>query len=292
MNYIEQINLFNEYTRYHYLPANSQLIWYKLMHLFNESSWESEIHVDNYRLMGETSIKCERTLNKHREFLVRSGLIEYTPGSGHVPSTYKLNELYRAHGGTVSIRRRYNTRGEERVEDVEPKIRKKDSYQNMEINQQRKITSRPKVDRPSKTTQVIDLFNAHHNQMRSVRKRTTERSKAVNRLFKQGYTMDDFETVFLNAEESNFLNGFNDRGWTADFDWLLKPKNFVKVLEGNYKNKSLAKQEPTAQDFLDGVARGIIDFTGEPIQEDFSDFVVEEPEYVLDESLEGIVEND
>ena len=39
---------------------------------------------------------------------------------------------------------------------------------------------------------------------------------------------------FEYAGRSRFLTGENDRGWVMDFDWLLKPANFVKVLEGKY----------------------------------------------------------
>lgn len=37
--------------------------------------------------------------------------------------------------------------------------------------------------------------------------------------------------------ESNYLNGENERGWKASFDWVIEPKNFAKILEGNYKNR-------------------------------------------------------
>lgn len=43
--------------------------------------------------------------------------------------------------------------------------------------------------------------------------------------------------MFTIASKSDFLNGKNNTGWTASIDWLLKPANFVKVLEGNYVNK-------------------------------------------------------
>ena len=35
---------------------------------------------------------------------------------------------------------------------------------------------------------------------------------------------------------SQFLNGYNQKGFTATFDWLVLPNNFIKVLEGNYDN--------------------------------------------------------
>lgn len=42
--------------------------------------------------------------------------------------------------------------------------------------------------------------------------------------------------VFENAAKSDFLNGKNERGFIASFDWLVAPNNFIKVLEGNYDN--------------------------------------------------------
>ena len=41
------------------------------------------------------------------------------------------------------------------------------------------------------------------------------------------------------ASASDFLNGKNDRSWVANFDWLIRPNNFPKVLEGNYDNKNV-----------------------------------------------------
>lgn len=35
--------------------------------------------------------------------------------------------------------------------------------------------------------------------------------------------------------ESPFLKGQNNRSWVINFDWLIKPTNYVKVLEGNYR---------------------------------------------------------
>ena len=39
------------------------------------------------------------------------------------------------------------------------------------------------------------------------------------------------------VRQSSFLVGKNDRGWTVTFDWFIKPGNFSKVSEGNYKDR-------------------------------------------------------
>ena len=40
------------------------------------------------------------------------------------------------------------------------------------------------------------------------------------------------------AMTNDFLNGKNDRGWIADFDWLFAPNNFQKALEKKYVNRA------------------------------------------------------
>jgi hypothetical protein len=51
------------------------------------------------------------------------------------------------------------------------------------------------------------------------------------------YGLDKVIFVIRTAGESQFLNGANDRGWKADFDWVLKPSSFLNILEGKYNNK-------------------------------------------------------
>ena len=57
------------------------------------------------------------------------------------------------------------------------------------------------------------------------------------------YSKDDVLTVIENVKYSDFLKGNNNRNWNADIDWILKPNNFIKVLEGNYnKGKGIEKK--------------------------------------------------
>lgn len=64
------------------------------------------------------------------------------------------------------------------------------------------------------------------------------RKKAIKARMNSGRTVEDFETLFRKAEASEFLKGKNDQNWRANFDWLIKDGNFVKVLDGNYDNRS------------------------------------------------------
>jgi hypothetical protein len=65
------------------------------------------------------------------------------------------------------------------------------------------------------------------------------------------------EQVFTLAEKSNFLKGDNNRGWTATFDWIIEnPKNWVKIYEGNYKNKT-SNETTTSNNGLEKTAAAI-----------------------------------
>lgn len=93
--------------------------------------------------------------------------------------------------------------------------------------------------------QIVDLFHSICKSYPKIRSLSDARRKAINARLKS-YSLEDFETVFKNAEESSFLKGGNDRNWSANFDWLISDKNMAKVLEGNYadKPKRYGRKEP------------------------------------------------
>ena len=84
--------------------------------------------------------------------------------------------------------------------------------------------------------QIADLYNSICISFPKLRSLSDSRRKAI-RARMNTYSLEDFRTVFENAEASSFLKGSNDRNWTATFDWLIKDTNMVKVLEGNYADK-------------------------------------------------------
>lgn len=84
---------------------------------------------------------------------------------------------------------------------------------------------------------VVDEYTNLCIRLSKPRKLTDQRKRAINSRIKEY----DLETVFLvikKVSESDFLNGENERKWFADFDWIFKPSNFVKILEDKYKNKN------------------------------------------------------
>ena len=47
-------------------------------------------------------------------------------------------------------------------------------------------------------------------------------------------TIEEWQRAMDALARSKFCQGENDRGWWADFDFLLDPKKFTKLLEGAY----------------------------------------------------------
>ena len=62
------------------------------------------------------------------------------------------------------------------------------------------------------------------------------RKRNVRARWRQYPSIEFWEDYFNRVEESEFLSGRVTR-WRADFDWLMKPSNFEKVLEGKYSNR-------------------------------------------------------
>ena len=56
---------------------------------------------------------------------------------------------------------------------------------------------------------------------------------------KQQQSISFWENYFKRVSMSSFLLGDNDKGWTADLRWLVRPSNFAKVINGNYMKKTV-----------------------------------------------------
>ncbi|MCF2570118.1 hypothetical protein I6E09_13205 [Mediterraneibacter glycyrrhizinilyticus] len=106
--------------------------------------------------------------------------------------------------------------------------------------------------------QIADLYNETCVSFPRVIKLSEKRKKAIRARLKT-YTLEDFKTVFEKAEASDFLKGGGEKGWRADFDWMITDKYMPRILEGTYDNKNPQESsEPSKpysshpiQDFLD-----------------------------------------
>ncbi|WP_405345637.1 phage replication initiation protein [Ruminococcus sp.] len=83
---------------------------------------------------------------------------------------------------------------------------------------------------------VVDKFNSICKSLPRVKSLNDERRKAIKNAQKvlDGMTFDE---LFSKIESSDFLTGRGGK-WSCCFDWILKPTNLTKIVEGNYNNLS------------------------------------------------------
>lgn len=92
---------------------------------------------------------------------------------------------------------------------------------------------------PVPYTRIAELYHTICTSYPKLRAIEGNRKKMIAARWKKYGGIDTFRELFEKAEASDFLKGDNDRGWAADFDWLIRPTNMSKVLEGKYDNDKL-----------------------------------------------------
>lgn len=85
---------------------------------------------------------------------------------------------------------------------------------------------------------IIDAWNALGlKQVRKIPK-GGERDKMIRSLVAE-YGTDEVVETIKQVANSRFLCGQGENGWMATFDWLIKPDKFLRVMEGQYDDRTL-----------------------------------------------------
>jgi len=83
---------------------------------------------------------------------------------------------------------------------------------------------------------LLSFFNANRGVLPEVKKMSDARKNRIKLLEKQ-HGKESILSVIQKTRDSPFLQGDNKESWTATFDWIIKPANFIKILEDNYGNR-------------------------------------------------------
>lgn len=119
--------------------------------------------------------------------------------------------------------------------------------QKKEKKEKKEITSNPQVDSPPEIEKIdyqklLSLYHEKCKRMPQVKILSESRKKVVKARVKEHGKVIVAEMIEA-AGKSPFLNGENDRNWTANFDWIFKPSNFVNIIEGGYSNGQSSKPD-------------------------------------------------
>ncbi len=85
--------------------------------------------------------------------------------------------------------------------------------------------------------EIVSIFNQLCNRLPAVQKLNEQRKSAINSRIKE-HGLETVGKALQMVADSEFLNGNNSSGWKASFDWIFKPTNFNKIIEGNYGNRN------------------------------------------------------
>ena len=111
-----------------------------------------------------------------------------------------------------------------------------------------------KVEPKERNKNFLDFFNSTVEgcSIPAIKGLSSVREGMLNARIKD-YGIDAVHEVVKKAAASSFLNGrvANGRSFVASFDWIFRPNNFLKVLEGNYDDKEtpqVQSPEPATAD--------------------------------------------
>lgn len=94
MDYIKQLNAFDNWLEYNDLDITAQAMWYKLMSIANKSGWQVELSIANTKLMAKLQLEKKAVINC-RNRLIQAGLIEYKSRGTKKAGIYKIRVLYK-----------------------------------------------------------------------------------------------------------------------------------------------------------------------------------------------------
>lgn len=127
-------------------------------------------------------------------------------------------------------------------ESKEEKSKEKNTTPNGVVGLENQLPT-PKID----FNKLLSFFNSNRGLLPEVKKLSDTRKKRILLLEKQ-YGKNSIQLVIEKTRDSPFLQGDNRENWSASFDWILKPANFLKILEDNYARKENTRsgnQSPT-----------------------------------------------
>ena len=113
----------------------------------------------------------------------------------------------------------------------------------LQLNTNNKVLKNKILNNKLTNNNIIDLYSEICTNLPSIKKINDKRKIALNKFAKE-FTEDEIKQIFNLANSSKFLTGQNDRGWKADFDFILKPDKATAILEGKYSNKTCEPKQP------------------------------------------------
>lgn len=275
MTYIGYINQFWQAVNTGSVSSSAVALYFYLLQVSNSCFWKMPFSRSTTLICEELRISRE-TFTKARSFLAERGLISFTEGSSRFShATYSLLQVTdnMTEQQTAGVTE-YLT--EVITDEFTPISNKdKDTEEHNTLSVSPSLCDEPlSAFSPTSATDVdFNAFQAFFNKCVTgtpiplIKSMTNKRKGMVRARIKE-HGKDTVVEVIRKAAASDFLSGGTGR-FIANFDWIFKPNNFLKISEGNYdkiiinnnrngrQNINSNNGRRTAEDIYGGAARAI-----------------------------------
>ena len=174
MNYIKELNAFNDWLETNQPSQQEILLWFALMQVCNRTVWKEEFSVAVSVLSNKTGGMSASAIERARAGLTKLGRITWRPQGGGRASLYSIIPFVHL------------------TEACDEGINKQNQIkQNETKERKRKATAQPSC--PSVAKQVVEYLNqVRGTQYNPLNKSTIAK---INGWVKEGHSLEDFITV-------------------------------------------------------------------------------------------------
>ena len=110
-----------------------------------------------------------------------------------------------------------------------------ETEQNQNKGKKRKGKENKGNKNKEKRNVIMEIYNSTCTNLPQIKKLTDTRNKAIDEFLKD-FTEEQFKQICNIANNTSFLTGDNERGWKADFDFIMRIDKATAILEGKYNS--------------------------------------------------------
>jgi len=161
MTYIDYLNRFHLWIESNAMPAASQLMYFKLLHVFNRAGWPESVQVDNRRMEVMMEGMSLPAIVRARDKLIAAGFIGFRKVKKGCPNRYYLRcvPVFTGQGNTRTVTQ---NSGKNNGENVTPNVPENVAYiKNKNKNKTRRTPPKPPegVEKAYDLEELGDLLN-------------------------------------------------------------------------------------------------------------------------------------
>ena len=224
-------------------------VWFKLLCLAGKQNNSGVFIMNNQipytdKMLATIFRMNEATVTMAIKTFKQFGMVEVIDGVITIPNWGKHQNLDQLET-KKAYQRKYMKEYREKQKNL---LCKTNSNSNCKTNSKANVSSIDKdIDKEGEREEekdkrinyqlIADMYNDICISFPRLTVLSDKRKKAIKARLNT-YSVEQFQMVFEKAEASDFLRGSNNKNWSATFDWMITDGNFVKILDGNYDNKT------------------------------------------------------